>query len=112
MLIDTKQIQCTNFLICREVLRLFRFPAVFGAVGGLAWYMIYDGILCTHGQATLTKHLIAYGIAGGIVVGTLYNPASAFYGSILGTFWGLIKSGNNLPVLPANANFKFEDFDK
>ena len=86
---------------------MFRFPASFGAVGGLAWYFIYHSLLCPHGQGTLTKHLMGYGIAGGIITGTLYNPGSFFYGSILGVFWGLAYAASYIRIHPGNLNFKF-----
>ena len=65
-----------------------RVPLVYGGVAGFCWYFLYDQLLCPHGQATYTKHILAYSIAGGILVATLYNPAATFYGCIFGALAG------------------------
>ena len=69
--------------------------------------MLYDNLLCAHGSATLNRHILAYGIAGGMIVGTLYNPGSAFYGMILGSFYGFMRAGNAIPILPSNFHLNF-----
>lgn len=61
---------------------------VIGALGGVAWYFLYDQILCQHGDVTLTKHVLAYTIAGSAAAICFSNPGNFFYGAIFGTMIG------------------------
>ena len=93
-------------------MKLFKFPFAFGALGGLTWFLLYDILLCPHGNVTLPRHLTAYGIAGGLASATLYNPGSLVYGAIGGIFYGMYKLTSKEPAYPSNYYHKIENFDE
>lgn len=61
---------------------------MYGALGGFAWWLLYDNLLCPHGFYTFGRHITAYAIGGSLVAVSLWNPGSWFYGAIFGALVG------------------------
>lgn len=77
-----------SFFIFRHFYNRLKPNMVIGALGGAAWYFLYDQILCQHGDVTLTKHVMAYSIAGSVAAICFSNPGNFFYGALFGTMVG------------------------
>lgn len=88
-------------MIFRHYVKRFRVHAAYGALAGLTWFFLYDQFLCPHGQSTLTRHMIAYTIGGSLVTMTIWNPASFFYGGVIGAIVGGYIANRDTKPTPA-----------
>jgi hypothetical protein len=84
----------------------------FGAVMGGAWWLIKDVICLPHGEDSYTRHLVAYGLLGALLVGTIVHPVNSIYGFIAGTAVG----GTMLSVYeysyPKNFELRMKNVDE
>jgi len=60
----------------------------FGAVMGGAWWLIKDVICLPHGEDSYQRHLVAYGLLGALLIGTIVHPVNSIYGFITGYILG------------------------
>ena len=72
----------------------------FGAVMGAVWWLIKDYLCVPHGEDTYYNHLKAYGLMGGVLVGTIVHPANFIYGVLGGIFFGGVKMTLETKSLP------------
>jgi hypothetical protein len=61
---------------------------VIGGLIGLGWYFIHDQLLCGHGQATLTRNILAHAAAGSLLYAAFWNPSNFFIGAVVGVLFG------------------------
>lgn len=78
---------------------------------GLIWFLLHDGLFCTHGSKTPMRELLCYGIEGSIIAATLYNPGSFFYGAVGGVLFGLMRQGVAMKPYPQNVEIYIPNFD-
>ena len=78
---------------------------------GFIWFILHDGLFCTHGHKTPGRELLCYGIEGSIITATLYNPGSFFYGAIGGVLFGLMKQSLAYRPYPQNVEIYLPNFD-
>ena len=73
-----------------------------GAFYGAVWWVVKDVVCLPHGQDTYARYIMAHALMGGIILGTLYNPANFFYGMIAGGLAGSFKDSARTISLPRN----------
>lgn len=64
--------------------------AMQGGAAGIAWYIWYNGIMCTHTNNSIYRHLLAHAIFGGALGSYLFMPTAFPYGFWLGLILGTL----------------------
>ena len=78
---------------------------------GAVWYFIKDVICLPHGQDTYQRHLVAYGLMGAVLFGTIYHPVNAIYGFAAGYMAGGLYLTTQLDSLPRGFELKMKGVD-
>lgn len=76
--------------LARYLVRRCKVNVVTGALAGAGWWLLYDQLLCPHGDITFNKHLLAYSIGGSVLFATLWSPTSFVIGGVLGCLMGKV----------------------
>ena len=84
----------------------------FGAMMGGGWYLIKDVICLPHGQDSYMRHLMAYGLLGALLVGTILHPANSFWGFVLGSTLGGCMLSIYEYTYPKNFELRMKNFDE
>ena len=79
---------------------------------GAAWWFIKDVLVLPHGEDTLARQMIAYGLMGGVLVGTIVHPVNFIYGFLMGSTFGGVKVGSELLNMPRGIEWKIKGTDE
>lgn len=78
----------------------------FGAFLGAAWWAIKDVLVMPHGYDTFARVIIAHGLMGGVIVGTIVHPVNFLYGCAAGALVGGFVESTRHPNYPRNFELK------
>lgn len=83
-----------------------------GAVLGASWWFIKDAICLPHGQDTLTRHIVANALMGGVLFATVVHPVNFFYGCATGAIFGGLVEAVKSPSYPRNFELRIKSADE
>lgn len=79
---------------------------------GAVWWLIKDYFCVPHGEDTYWGHIKAYGLMGGVLISTLWNPANFVYGFLAGGAFGAVKLGVDARLYPRGMEWKIKNTDE
>ncbi len=79
---------------------------------GAVWWVIKDVICMPHGHDTYDRHVLAYGLMGGVLMASIYHPVNFIYGGIAGYVFGSVIFTTKMRNLPRGFELKIKSVDE